>query len=60
MKDACQFTAGIILGDLKVMKEGALIHVSKPYLSGVCEDREDDAREDPPPRKERKSTDRVT
>jgi hypothetical protein len=42
------------------MEEGALVDVSKPHLCSVCEDREDYAREDPPPREKGKSTDRVT
>jgi hypothetical protein len=59
-EDTCQFTAGIVLGYLKVMKKGALINVSKPYLCSVCEDGEDDAHEDPSPGEEGESTDRVT
>jgi hypothetical protein len=49
MEDTCQFTAGIILGYLKVMKEGTLVDVSEPHLGGVCENGEDDARENPSP-----------
>jgi hypothetical protein len=48
-EDARQFTAGIILCDLKVMNESALVYVSEPHLSGVCENGEDDAREYPSP-----------
>jgi hypothetical protein len=48
-KDACQFTAGIILGYLKVVKEGTLVYVSEPHLRRVCEDWKDDARENPSP-----------
>jgi hypothetical protein len=60
MEDTCQFTAGIVLSNLKMVKKSALFYVSEPYLGGVCENREDDARVDLPPRKERKSTDGVT
>jgi hypothetical protein len=59
-EDTCQFTAGIVLSNLKVVKESTLFYVSEPYLGGVCEDREDDTRVDLPPGKEGKSTDGVT
>jgi hypothetical protein len=43
-----------------VVKESALVYVSKPNLSGVGKNREDDSDENPSPRKEGKSADRVT
>jgi hypothetical protein len=48
-EDACQFTASVILSNLQVVKEGFLIHVSKPHLRCVGKNREDNADEDPPP-----------
>jgi hypothetical protein len=48
-EDACQFTASVILGDLKVMKKGFLVFVSKPNLGCVRKNGEDNADEDSPP-----------
>jgi hypothetical protein len=59
-EDTCQFMAGIILSYLEVVKKSTLVNVSEPHLGGVCEDGKDNARENPSPGEEGKSTDRVT
>jgi hypothetical protein len=48
-KNACQFTASVILSNLQVVKERFLFYVSKPHLRCVGKNREDDTDEDPLP-----------
>ena len=59
-KNSPNFSAPLILGDLENLDEGFLVNVSKPNLVAVCEDWNDNGKEDFTPAQELETPDRIT